>query len=142
MCTYQYMHLYSMPNTNQIHTQYIPSMYWMCIELSIQTLEFNTNQYILGKPLMLLGRCGLSFSLRYGGPWQSLWSGLPAGWPRTRGRHRDRLARALIPLVTMARGGRSQSDHLGWHVLQRRRHSGWLLHLLDCASGWLGTGNH
>ena len=50
--TYQYMHLYSSPNTNLIHTQYIPSMYLVCIELSIQTLEFNTNQYILGKPLM------------------------------------------------------------------------------------------
>ena len=51
--TYQYMHLCSSPNTNQIHTQYIPSMYLVCIELSIQTLEFNTNQYIQGKPLMV-----------------------------------------------------------------------------------------
>ena len=50
--TYQYMHLYSIPNTNQIHTQYIPSMYRVCIERSIQTLEFNTRKYIPGKPLM------------------------------------------------------------------------------------------
>ena len=50
--TYQYMHLYSIPNTNKIHsillrTQYMSSLYWVCIELSIEKLEFNTtNTYL------------------------------------------------------------------------------------------------
>ena len=41
------------PNTNQILTEYVPGLYWVCIGAQIQTKYCNTYQYAPEKPLMV-----------------------------------------------------------------------------------------